>query len=318
MTRSPALAVMGVALFFAFNSTHAQGDGALNDQRQAAQEERQLQKAERGQAITDATRAFRDFARALRSEYRERINELETKFERRRVELRAEHDAEVAEAEAGHKKRLAELLARPNMQYDEAAITSLEAEAKTFSDELFELRRALAESLYRERVAKEERKNTVLSEQDALALERASSLGLMQDYAPILATPIGEGLTPKEERWNERERKEVARLEERIAQLVSEFATGEALRKWEIENLKEDFELAWQERTELHAVDSEQAFYDALLAQGARGASYDQKKLTKRLAELTKQKTLIEIRYKEIRDRNRIERREEKKALLAY
>ena len=233
-------------------------------------------------------------------------------------ELRARHDAKVAEAEAEHQKKLTELLAQQDMQFDESAIEKLRAEAKAFSDELFQLRKEAAEELHRERVAKEMRVSAILSERDRMALEKASSLGLLQDYSPILATPVGDGLTPQEERWNEHEREEVLRLEDRNAKLLNEFTTGEALRDWEIKNLKEDFELEWDEKSELQALESEEYFYNALLVQAAKSGSFDQKKVASKMTELSKRKKLIQIRYKEIRDRNRLARREEKKELVAY
>lgn len=318
MTRFTGMVAASIALVIAFNPAQAQDADELREQRRASQKERQLQKTERNRIIKDATKEFKDFARDLRAEYRDRINDLETQFELKRVELRAAHDAKVAEAEAEHHKKLAELLARQDAQLDESLIETLRAEAKAFSDELFQLRKEAAEALHRERVANDIQQNTVLTERDRLALEKAASLGLTQGYSPILATPVGDGLTPQEERWNEREREEVLRLEDRNAGLLNEFTSGEALREWEIKNLKEDFELEWEEKSELQALESQRYFYDALLAQSAKGGSFDQKKIANKMAELTKQKKLIEIRYKEIRDRNRIARREEKKELLAY
>lgn len=318
MTKFPGVAVMGVVLLISFSPANAQDSDEIRDQRRSAEKERQLQRSERNEAIKNATRELKDYTRELRSEYRDRINDLETKFELRRVELRAEHDVKVAEAQAENQKKMAELFMRPDITSDEAALRDLQTQARSFSDELFELKNETAATLHRERMANEMRKNEILTERDRLALEKARSLGLMQDFSPILASPIGDGLTPKEERWNQREREEVARLKEKIAKLLSEYTSGEALRKWEIQNLQEDFKLEWDEKSELHALDSEQIFYAALLAQAGKGGQLDRKKFTNEMAELTKQKELIGIRYKETRDRNRIKRREEKKELLAY
>ena len=318
MTKNSRMAVNGLVLVFAFGPVGAQSTDAGGDARPTTQKERQLEKTERNQAIKDATRKFRDFVRDLRIEYRDRITDLEAEFEQRRVELRAEYDAKIAEAEAERQKKFAELLTGPDARLDEATIAELRLQAQRFSDELFELRKEAAEALHQARVAKEMRQNEILTEQDRLALEKASSLGLTQAYSPILATPAGQALTAQEERWNERERQEVLRLEDRNAQLLNEYATGEALRTWEIENLKEDFKLEWDEKTELHALDSEQYFYEALVAYAVQAGSFDQKKLASKITELSKQRKLIQIRFNEIRDRNRIKRREEKTEILAY
>ena len=316
MTKISAMAAMGLALVFAFGPVGAQSTGG--GAKPTTQKERQLEKTERNQAIKDATREFRDFVRDLRIEYRDRITDLEAEFEQRRVELRAEYDAKIAAAEAERQKKVAELLTGPDTRLDEATIEGLRAQAQRFSDELFNLRKEAAEALHQARITKEMRQNEILTEQDRLALEKASSLGLTQEYSPILATSAGEALTEKEERWNERERQEVLRLEDRNAKLLNEYTTGEALRTWEIENLKEDFKLEWDEKTELHVLDSEQFFYDSLAAYAVPAGSFDQKKLASKITELTKRRKLIQIRFKEIRDRNRMERREEKTEILAY
>ena len=82
-------------------------------------------------------------------------------------------------------------------------------------------------------VVNEERKNALLTARDQRALDEAASLGLTDTYAPILATPIGDGLTKQEKRWNDREKKEVVKIEERNRRTLREFRNGAKLRKWE-------------------------------------------------------------------------------------
>ena len=312
------MTAMSFVLAVALSPAHAQDADQLRDQRRASQKERQLEKSERNRLIKDATKEFKDFARDLRAEYRDRINELETEFELKRVELRAGHDAKLAAAEAEYQKKLAELISQPGVRLDESTIEELRTKAKAFSDELFQMRKEAAVDLLRGRVAKETRQNEILTEQDRQALDKAASLGLLQDYSPILATAVGDGLTSQEERWNEREGEEVLRLKDRNAKLLNEFTSGEALRQWEIKNLKEDFQLEWAEKSELQALESEEYFYNALLVQAAKNPSFDQKKAASKLTQLAKQKKAIQTRYKEIRDKNRLARREEKKELVAY
>ena len=315
MTKFSGMAAIGLALVLAFSPVNAQSTG---DDRRATQKGRQLEKSERNEAIKDATKKFRDYVRDVRIEYRDRVTELETEFELKRVELRTEYEAKIAEAEAERQRKIADLLTRPDTRLDAAAIEELRTQAQRFSDELFDLRKEAAGALHRARVEKEVRTNEILTEQDRLALEQASSLGLTREYTPILAESSGEALTEKEERWNERERQEVARLEDRIASLLNEYTTGEALRTWEIENLEEDFKLEWDEKSELHALESEHYFYDALLAYAVHTGAFDQKKLATKVTELAKRRKLIQTRYKEIRDRNRMARREERTEILAY
>jgi hypothetical protein len=287
----------------------------LRKQRQAAQKERQVLKNARAKEINESTTDFREFLRDLKMDYLAQLKELDTDFELRRVELKADHDARVAGAEAEYQKKMSGLFTNPGVEFNEQTIEQLQAEGRAFADELFALRKQSAEEVHRERISNEERKNALLSERDKLALEEASSLGLTGKYSPILATPIGGGLSRQEERWNERERKEVLKLAERNRKLLAEFRNGEKLRRWQIGNLNEDFKLAWDEKAELHALDSEQIVYNAMIMQAARGGQVDQQKLMAKMAEINEQKKLIKIQYRKTRDQDRIKRREEKKKL---
>ena len=61
------------------------------------------------------------------------------------------------------------------------------------------------------------------------------------------------------------------KLEKRNRKTVSAFRNGGKLRKWEIEKLNEDFKLTWDEKAELHALDSQQLFYNAMFMQAPPG-----------------------------------------------
>lgn len=308
--------LLALALLSLLNPATADDSKELRKQRQAAQKERQSQKSERSKEISEGTRDFREYVRDLKMDYQEQVKEVDTEFELQRVELKADHDARVAGAEAEYQKKLSSLFMRPGVEFNDQAIKQMQAEGKAFADELFALKKQSAEELHREQIAKEERENTLLSEADRMALDEASSLGLTGKYSPILATPIGDGLTKEEERWNERERKEVVKLEDRNKKTISKFRNGEKLRKWEIGNLNEDFKLTWDEKAELHALDSQQLFYNAMFMQAAQGGQVDQQKLMAEMAEINEKKKLIKIGYRKVRDKNRITRREEKKAIL--
>lgn len=308
--------LLALALLSLLNPATADESKELRKQRQAAQKERKTQKSERSKEISEGTKDFREYVRDLKMDYQEQVKELDTEFELQRVELKADHDARVAGAEAEYQKKLSSLFMRPGAEFDDQAIKQMQAEGKAFADELFALKKQSAEELHREQIAKEERENALLSERDRMALDEASTLGLTGKYSPILATPIGDGLTKEEERWNERERKEVVKLEDRNKKTVSKFRNGEKLRKWEIGNLNEDFKLTWDEKAELHALDSQQIFYNAMFMQAAQGGQVDQQKLMADMAEINEKKKLITIEYRKVRDKNRITRREEKKAIL--
>lgn len=287
----------------------------LQNQRRAAQKERQARKNDRSKALSDATRTFRDYVRELNLDYRDRVKALATDFELQRVALKADHDARVAGAEAEYQKKLSSLFMRPGSALDEETIEGLRAEGKAFADQMFALRKQGAEELHRARVENEMRKNALWSERDNLAMDQGATLGLTDSYEPILATPIGGDLTDQEERWNEREKKEVAKLMERNRQILREYRNGRALREWELGNLNQDFERTWNEQEELHALDADQIMYNALLMQAAQDGQVNQQKLMARMAEINEQKKLIAIKYRKERDEARIRRREEKKAM---
>jgi len=304
-----------LALSFTSNAVLADDDKELRKQRQAAHKERSLQKKERSQEINDAKKAFKEYARELKKESKEAAKELDTEFKLRRVELEAEHDAKVAEAEAEYQKRLMGLFMTPGVKFDEQALARMQEEGKSYSDELFALQKQSAEALHQEQISNEQKKNELLTERDRQALAKASELGLTREYAPILAAPIGDGLTKREEKWNAKEQQEVVKLQERNRKMLREFRNGERLRSWEIQNLNADFKLTWDEKAELHALDSQQLFFNAVIMQAAAGGQIDQQGFMTKITEINKQKKLINIEYKKIRDQNRIKRRKEKKEI---
>lgn len=316
MARVLYVPVLALAVLFHHHPAVAAESKELRKQRQAAQKERQAQKNERNKEYNEATKDFREFVRDLKLDSREQLAELDTEFKLRRVELKAEHDARVAGAQAEYQKKMSGLFMTPGVEFNEQTIEKLQAEGKAFADELFTLRKQSAEELHREAIATEERKNALLTEKDRLAMDEAASLGLTKKFSPILATPIGDGLTQSEERWNEREQKEVEKLELRSRKTVNEFQIGKRLREWEIGNQNEDFKLVWDEKAELQVLDSEQNFYNILFMQAARGGQIDQQDVMSKMAEINEQKKLIGIKYRKIRDQNRIKRARDRKEMM--
>jgi hypothetical protein len=304
-------------LLFVFNPVVAIDSKELRKQQQVAQKERQARKNERTKGINESRKVLKEYSHELKMEYQEQTKELDTEFDFRRVELRAIHEAKIAEAEAENQKKMSALFMTPGLQFDENTVEQLQAEGKIFADEVFAIRKQSAEVLHQEKIANEERKNTLLTERDSKVMDKASTLGLMQDYVPILATPIGNGLTEREEKWNAKEKKEVDKLKERSLKNLRDFRNGEKLRAWEIGVLNEDFKLAWDEKTELHALDSQQTFFNTLYMQSLQGKPVNSQDLMSEIAEINKKKKLINIEYKKIRDQNRIKRRKEKKDILA-
>lgn len=316
MTRIPYLSLLTLLLAGFAGATSAADSKAVQDQRRAAHKERQALTNDRSKELGQATKAFREYTRDLNTDFRVRVKELETEFELRRVELKADHDARVAGAEAEYQTKLSSLFMSPGTQLDRPTIERLRAEGKAFADETFALKRQSAEELYAARVENEMEKNALWDERDDLAMAEAESLGLTREVEPILASPIGGGLTDQEERWNERERKEAARLNERNRKLVAEYRNGRTLREWQLANLREDFERTWKEKAELHDLDAEQVVFNALFMQAAQGGQVSQQELVAKMAQINEKKKLIGIEYRKQRDQERIRRREEKKTIM--
>lgn len=312
----PFLLVIALPLLFALAPALAIDSKELRKQQQAAQKERQAEKTERGREVNDARKDFRELVRAMKTDSQEQIEELDTEFELQRVDLQATHDMKITEAEAEYQKRLSDMLMKTGFNFDQQAIERMQAEGKAYADKLFTLKRESAEELHKARIANEERKNELLTKKDQSLLAEAESLGLTREYPPILATPIGDSLTRSEERWNEREVKEVLKLQEHNMKILREFRNGEKLRKWEIQVVNEDFKLIWDEKAELEALDSEQSIFSTLMMQPAQGGDANPQTLMSKIAEINKDKKLINIKYKKIRDQNRIKRRKEKKEIL--
>lgn len=299
----------------AAESGNALDDRQLRTLRSEAQRERQQQRKARNDQLTDAARAFRVEAGNLEAEYKERARALETEFSLEEVGLQAEIDTEIAGLEAEMHKRLNARIMAGTGEDMAQQMQAMEEEAKAYQDRLFEARKRGAAKVHAARLRAEARKDALFLEMDQLALRRADELGLTTSPEPILATPIGGELTRQEEQWNERELKEVERTAERHAKLLSGFRNGERLRAWERSNLEEDFELDWQERSELQALESQQTFFNFFLMQSAAAEGFDQQAYVERLADIAEQQRLVKIRYEQIRRENQIKRREEKRAL---
>lgn len=307
--------------FLAFDSslTLAGGkeDKELRQQRQAAQKERQQLKNERNRELADAARSFREFTQNLKTEYQGRLKDLDLEFELKQVELEAERKTKMAHAEAEYQKNLTGLIMSPDRQWTPEALKELEKEAKAYSDELFRLKKEAAEIAHKEKMAIETQKHALLKDMDSKAMEQAASLGLTDDYQPLLATPIGGELTSQEEQWNTREQKDVETIRERNLQTVSEFRNGETIRAWERRNMDEDFALKWEEKSELHEVESQQTLTNTLMLQMTQGQKVEHGDIMAQYAELAKKNNLIKIQYDQIRKKHAINRREEKKKLQA-
>ena len=293
----------------------AKEDKALQQQRHTAQKERQEKRNQRNQEIADATKVFREMTRHLKNEYQAQLKDLDTEFELTQVGLQADRDAKIANAEAEYQKKWSSLFMRPGKQWTPEALKEVEKEAKAYSDELFRLKKEAAENAHNEKMAIEEQKHALLKERDKNAMDQAASLGLTKDYQPILATAIGDELTKSDNQWNEREQKEVEKIQERNLQTVSEFMIGEKLREWERRNMDEDFTLTWDEKSELQKLETQQTFFNTLLMQSAREEKVGQQQFMDQFAELGKETKLIKIKYNQIRKTNEIKRREEKKKL---
>ena len=304
-----------VALIIPVDQIHAKEDKELRKQRQEAQKERQAEKRERSREIADATKSFREFTQSLKYEYPALLKDIDTEFELTQVDLQAERAAKIAEAEAEYQKKWTSLFMPTGGKMDMVALKEMEQEGKAHSDELFRLKEEAAQIAHKEKMSSEKQKHALLQERDNRALEKAASLGLTKKYEPIVATPIGGELTRQETQWNEREEKEIEKMHVRNLKIVREFKNGGKLREWELNNMDKDFQLTWDEKRELHMLESQQMFLNNFLMQAAQGAEVNQQEIMAKFAELGKQTKLVKIKYNTIRKKNSIIRRGEKKKL---
>jgi hypothetical protein len=307
--------LISLALIFPINQTHAKEDKELHKQRQAAQKVRQVEKNERNQEINDAIKSFQEFTRNLKNEYPALLKDIDTEFELTQVDLQAERAAKVATAEAEYQKKWTSLFMPTGGQMTEETLKKIEEEAKAHSDELFRIKEEAARMAHKEKMASEEQKHALLEQRDSRALAEAHSLGLTKQYEPILATPIGGELTRQEKQWNEREEKDIEKTHARNLQIIREFKNGGKLREWELNNMDKDFQLTWDEKRELHTIESQQMFFNNFLMQSAQGGEINQQEIMTKFAELGKQTKMVKIKYDTMRKKNSITRREEKKKL---
>ena len=290
---------------------------ALYKQRLDAQRERQKQVNERSREINEATQDFRSLTQELKTEYREKLRNLDTEFQLRKVDIKAEHDARRTTVESEYQASIMDAYMGTGGENTARTPEQLGEETKAHAEKMYALKKRYAEELHAETIALEKRKDELMTEMDQKALDEARSLGLMNNIEPILATPIGGELTPQEQRWNDREKKEVVKLEERNRKTLSEFRNGAKLRQWEIDNLDEDFKLTWQEKAEIHALDAEQTIVNSMMTGAGQGGQVDSQQAMAKIRELGEKQQKIKIEYRKQRDKNRIERREERKKILA-
>lgn len=290
---------------------------ALYKQRLDAQRERQKQVNERNREINEATRDFRSLTQELKAEYRETLKSLDVEFQLRKVDIKAEHDARLTTVESEYQASIMDAYMGTGGENAPQTSEQLGEKTKAYADKVYALKKRYAEELHAEAIAREKRKDELLTEMDRKALDEARSLGLMNSIAPILSTPIGGELTPQEQKWNDREKKAVVKLEERNSKTLSEFRNGAKLRQWEIDNLDEDFKLTWQEKAEIQALDAEQTIVNSMMTGAGQGGQVDSQQAMVKIRELGEKKQKIKIEYRKQRDKNRIQRREERKQILA-
>ncbi len=311
------LALAALALLIQPAHAATAEEQALYQQRLDAQRERQQQVNARSREINEATRDFRSLTQELKTEYREQLRGLDTEFELRKVDIKAAHDARLTTVESEYQARIMDAYMGTGGESAAQTPEQLGEATRAHAEKVFGLKKRYAEELHAEIIAREKRKDELLTEMDQKALDEARSLGLMNHIAPVLATPIGGELTPQEQKWNDREKKAAVKLEERNRKTTSEFRNGAKLRQWEIDNLNEDFELTWQEKAEIHALDAEQTIVNSMMTGYGQGGQVDSQQAMAKIRELGQKQQKIKIEYRKQRDKNRIERREERKKILS-
>ncbi len=293
------------------DSVLAKDDKALRKQRQEANKERQQQKRDRSAEFTDANRSLQALARDLKTDYQQQLKDLDLDFELTEVELKADRDKKKAAAEAEYQKLIMGLFTGAHGKGPEAT-QKLREQFKQYADENFRIKKEAAALVQAERVAIQKQKNELLDKRDQEILDEADSLGLTKKPDPILAEPIGGELTRNEKNWNDREEKEVERIYERHMRTLREYKNGKALRDWELSNMEEDFKLKWQEKEDIHKIQSELSFYSFLRPEGTGEQEVDQQELMNKFAELQKKVQTIRIDYSEKNKKNQILRRKKR------
>jgi hypothetical protein len=296
----------------------AADDKALQAERREAQKQRQQQKNERAKLNREALQDFREFANEIKKDYTEKARALDTEYRLQKADLNAKRQMKIAEVDAELQKNMTGLFLNPESG-EQASVEKLKADMKAYSDKAFAIKQQAALEEHEEFIRNEFRKHELLSERDARALAKARELGLLDKPAPILAKPIGGELTHNEERWNEREQKDVQRMFDSNQGYIAEFKHGKELRAWEIENKREDFRLKAEKARELHALNSEQTWINSLMFSPQGDAQTDaarRQEFTDKLAEISRKTQEINIKYNKLNKQNNIKRSEERRKIM--
>lgn len=314
MIHYPTILFIGALLLPNFYALAAD-DASVKAERRTAHQQRQQLKKERTKSNQAAVKTFREFSRDLKLDYKEQLRQADTEFKLQSIELRAERDSKIALAEKDMQQTMTQLMLNAKQFDSEEAISQLKADIKQHSDQVFAIKKQAAQIVHEAMVNNEEKKHQLLTQRDQQALEKAQSLGLRDKYEPILADAIGGELTSKEASWNEREAKEIDKLFSKNQRLLNEFLIGAELREWEIGNLKEDFDLQWRQKEELHNLNAEQVYYSMFSFAGIADNQPNQQQLSERLAEMTTQNKLINIKYQKLKEQNKVKRREKQRLI---
>jgi len=316
MTKSLVAIMLSLAIMLPSSPVYsAADDKEIKAQRREAQKQRQLEKNERNKNNNEAIKEFRIFVRILKKEYQEKARDMDIEFKLRRVELNAQRSIEMAEAEAELQQSLSQMMLNIQNLNTQEAIDKFKTDMKAHSDKSFEIKKQAALEEHKELIKNENKKSRLMSERDQLIMDEAKTLGLQSKHKPILAQPLGDGLTTSENRWNERELKEVNKIYANNQRQLGEFIWGSKLRKFKIENRQEDFDLKWQKQSELNALSSEQSFFSLLMPMTEGNTQDNQQEMIKRMTEAAKQNKLINIKFKKFRDQNNIKRREQERKI---
>lgn len=302
--------------FFPMFGASAEEAKIIREQRLKAHNERLVKKRQRTKEIAKARKSYKSFVRDLKASYKSKLKELDTEFNLKRVELHADAQEKIAELEEENRKAMIRYLMKSDKSRNMESIEKMKTENNGYMNKLFVLRKTSAKAIHEERIAKENRKNALLEQRDKLALNKAESLGLLKEYAPILAKPINQGLAKSEARWNEQEKKNAERINKSNQSILRKIESDKKIREWKIKNLKADFDLRWRENEERNKIDCEAARYNALILYSSGNTSDNAKRgYQSKLAELEKKKQMVKIKYKKINDQNMIGRREEEKRI---
>ncbi|MBF0265098.1 MAG: hypothetical protein HQL46_07480 [Gammaproteobacteria bacterium] len=297
-------------------SSFAAESKEIRQQRKEANKERLSLRKERSENIRNMRKIFQEFSRDLKKSYQDDINELKVEFDLKQIDIDSAHEVKITEAKNEYQKKMMNLFLSPKTKLDETTLKQFEKDAEIYSDQLFAFKKQFAEQTHKKQLNFVKQKNSLWDEMDQKILAKAEELGMTNKITPILAKQIAGTLSKSEERWNQRENKEATKIQDKLAYLLRNFRKGNKIRAHELESMKQDFILEWENESKLHKIEGQSVFINQLLMQSFSNQKFNLEEFTSKMSELNKEKQLLNIEYKKNKKKKSILRKKELKEIL--